>query len=167
MPATRASAVFLVLATAFSLFWSAPVARAGDAAGIVVEDAYLLISRPNAPAAAVFMMLRNNSSTDDRLIGAASDLARRVEIHTHIADDDGVMRMREVEGGLRLPAGGMHMLQRGGDHVMLMGLTGGLEQGDMAEITLIFETAGEITVTVPVEQERKAGATAGHGSHSN
>ena len=56
----------------------------------------------------------------------------------------------------------MAMLQRGGDHVMLMGLNQSPAQGDEITITLVFETAGEIEVTVPVDLERKPEHGAGH-----
>ncbi|NCX55288.1 MAG: copper chaperone PCu(A)C [Rhodobacterales bacterium] len=47
----------------------------------------------------------------------------------------------------------MHALKRGGDHVMFMGLTRSLEHGDKFELTLTFEHAGDVTLTVPVDLE--------------
>jgi hypothetical protein len=87
------------------------------------------------------------------VVGAASDAAERVELHTHI-EEDGVMRMVHVEEGFPIAAGETVALQRGGRHVMLMGLRGPLEQGGEIEITLTFETAEPLTVTVPVDNER-------------
>jgi copper(I)-binding protein len=49
----------------------------------------------------------------------------------------------------------MHALKRGGDHVMFMGLTRSLEHGDMIEVTLTFEHAGDVTMTVPIDLERQ------------
>ncbi|MEL6621116.1 MAG: copper chaperone PCu(A)C, partial [Pseudomonadota bacterium] len=76
---------------------------------------------------------------------------------------DGIMKMQEIEGGIALPAGGTHHMMRGGDHVMLMGLTGPLEQGAEINVTLIFEQAGEVDVTIPIDNERKPAGKA----HSN
>jgi len=70
------------------------------------------------------------------------------------------MRMVEVEEGFAVPAGGMHALKRGGDHVMFMGLTRPMEQGDTVNVTLIFEKAGRIEVEIPVDLERGEDAPA-------
>lgn len=151
------------------LVWTSPSVAANDAAPIEVGDARLFISRPNAPSAAAFMVLLNVGETADRLIGVSSDLAKRLELHTHIAGDDGVMRMREIEGGISIPAGGKHRLERGGDHVMMMGLTRAVSDGDVVEMTLVFETAGQIKVTFRVGLAGQAGnsGTEGQSDSSN
>lgn len=133
---------------------------AGD---INVSDSYVRVSRPNAPTGAAFMMIKNDGTTDDRLIAVTSDVAKRVELHTHIDQGDGVLKMTQIEGGIELPAGEAHMLKRGGDHVMLMGLTKSLKKGDEITVTFTFENAGDMTITIPVDNERKP--VAGHGAH--
>ena len=127
-------------------------AFAGD---ITVMDPYARAAGPSAKAGAAFMLLQNSGDTDDRLVAARTDAAKRVELHTHIESGDGIMKMQEIEGGIALPAGGTHHMMRGGDHVMLMGLNGPLEQGAEITVTLIFEQAGEVDVTIPVDNERK------------
>jgi len=126
-----------------------------DMAKIMVQDPYARSSGASAKSGAAFMTLMNHTDQDDRLIAASSDAAARVELHTHKENADGVMQMMEVEEGFAVPAGGMHALARGGDHVMLMGLTAPLAQGDIVTLTLTFEKAGEITVEVPVDLTRK------------
>jgi copper(I)-binding protein len=96
----------------------------------------------------------NMSGEADRLVSASSDIAKRVELHTHIDAGNGVMQMRHDEDGFEIPAGGTHMLQRGGDHVMFMGLNQSLEQGDTVTVTLTFEKAGDMVVEIPVDLER-------------
>lgn len=144
---------------ALSLAFSSP-AIAGD---IAVMDPYARAASPSAKAGAAFMMLQNTGDTDDRLIAARTDVAKRVELHTHVETGDGIMKMQEIEGGIALPAGGTHHMMRGGNHVMLMGLTGPLEQGAEINVTLIFEQAGEVDVTIPIDNERKPAGKA----HSN
>lgn len=131
-------------------------------AEMMVHDAYARAS--NKMSGAAFMEIMNHSDSDDRLIDARSDVAKRVELHTHKEDANGVMQMMHVEEGFVIPAGETHMLQRGGDHVMFMGLNHALEDGDMVNVTLVFEKAGEVSVEIPVDMERKPGA--GHGDHS-
>lgn len=148
------------LATALA---AAAFALPALAADITVEDAYARAASPMAKSGAAFMILHNAGATDDRLVSAASDAAMRVELHTHKATGDGVMQMMEVEDGFVVPAGGTHALARGGDHVMLMGLAQPMRQGDTITVTLTFETAGEITVEIPVDLERAPDPGMGHG----
>ncbi len=141
------------LLTATAAFAFATTAFAGDM--IMVNDAYARSSTKMSSSGAAFMMLMNKGTEDDRLIDARSDVAKKVELHTHIENADGVMQMIHVEEGFAIPAGEGHVLQRGGDHVMFMGLTEALEQGDMISLTLTFEKAGDVTIEVPVDLTRK------------
>jgi len=129
-------------------------------ADITITDPYARSSRPGAPTGAAFMVIENTGPSADRLIAAASDVAKRVELHTHIESGDGVMLMRHDEDGFEIPAKGEHGLKRGGDHVMFMGLTRDLTNGESVEVTLTFEKAGDIVVEIPVDNDR---APAGHG----
>ncbi|WP_372604254.1 copper chaperone PCu(A)C [Actibacterium sp.] len=125
------------------------------AGSITVEDAYARASTMGAVSGAAFMEIHNAAEVEDRLVAVRSDVAQRVELHTHISDANGVMQMVEVEEGFAIPAGGVHALARGGDHVMFMGLNRPLVQGEMIELTLTFEQAGEVVVQVPVDLNRK------------
>lgn len=135
-----------------------------------VEDPYARSASDMAKSGAAFMVIRNTGTTDDRLIAARSDVAERVELHTHAENASGLMMMMEVEDGFAVPAGDAARLGRGGDHVMLMGLTRPLRQGDVFPLTLVFETSGEITLDVTVDREQMPahgnahGAMGGHGN---
>jgi copper(I)-binding protein len=125
-------------------------AFAGD---ISINDAYARAGSPMAKAGAAFMEIVNGGTEDDRLVAASTDVAMKVELHTHVMDG-GVMQMREVEGGFVIPAGGSHMLERGADHVMMMGLKQALEHGKEITLTLVFEKSGPMTIVVPIDLER-------------
>ena len=127
------------------------------AEGITISDAYARVSGASAKSGAAFMVIENTTAADDRLLGAASDVAAKVELHTHREDAAGVMQMIQVSEGFAIPAQDTHVLARGGDHVMLMGLNGPLAQGDSFKLTLTFEKAGEITIDVPVDLTRDEG----------
>lgn len=122
---------------------------------ITVKDPYARVSSKMAKSGAAFMVIENTGDEADQLIDARSDIAKRVELHTHKENDQGVMQMLHVPEGFPIPAGDVHMLARGGDHVMFMGLNGVLEHGDTVNVTLVFEKAGEIAVEIPVDLERK------------
>ncbi len=136
---------------------------------ILIQDAYARASTPSAKSGAAFMMIMNEGDSADRLIAASSPVAQRIELHTHKEDDAGIMRMTEVEGGIEIPADGMAMLERGGQHLMFMGLTEPFTDGSAIEVTLTFEQAGDIMVEIPVDLNRKpqAGAHGGHGDRSD
>lgn len=129
--------------------------------GVHVHDAFAIVS-PAGHSGAAFMRIDNTAAADDRLVAAASDVAERVELHTHIEDDQGVMRMVEVEEGFVIPAGGEHLLERGGDHVMFLGLSRTLAEGDMLTVTLVFENEGELELEIPVGQARPGDHGNGH-----
>ncbi len=123
-------------------------------AAFAVEEPYLRSSLPTSTSAAAFLVLRNQTGRDDRLIGVRSALSGRGELHTHTQDANGVMHMGEIEGGVPVADGETHAFARGGDHLMFMGLDAPLVQGAMIPVTLVFEVAGEVEITIPVDLER-------------
>ena len=131
-----------ILAAAAVLSLAGPAA----AEAIEIHDPYLWTAGPMARTAAAYMHIVNQSDAADRLIAVSSDLAKRVELHSSNETSDGVMQMIHLEDGIAIPAGSAHALARGGDHVMFMGLTRKVAQGDSVLVTLNFEVAGEITV---------------------
>ena len=151
-----------VLAATAALF-AFPALCAAE--GIEIHDAYAISSGKAGATGAIFMTVHNHGTVDDQLIGAASDVAAMVQLHTHIEDANGVMQMRHVPDGFAVPAGGEHLLARGGDHVMLMGLTRDLAQGDVISLTLTFAQAGDVVIDVAVDNMRKADAM-GHSGHA-
>jgi hypothetical protein len=99
---------------------------------------------------AIYMVIRNPSNQPDRLVKAESDAANVVELHM-VVSENGAMAMRQVKA-IEAPANGEVILQPGGFHLMLIGLTRNLTVGDTVTVTLTFERAGEITVQAPVRE---------------
>jgi len=97
-------------------------------------------------------MLIANSGGADKLISASTNVAKTVELHT-VIEENGVMQMRPVEGGIEVPASGNVELKPGGYHVMLIGLTKDLKAGDTVDLTLQFEKAGTTTLTAQVRNQ--------------
>lgn len=71
-----------------------------------------------------------------RLTAAEADFAAAIELHT-MSMEDGQMRMRQVEG-YDLEPGTPFSLKRGGDHMMIFGVSG-LEAGGEYPIRLTLE----------------------------
>lgn len=122
---------------------------------------------PMARASGGFVTIVNNSTQDDRLMSASADFAR-AEIHI-TTNEDGVMRMREQEDGIVIPAGEVLVLEPGSYHVMFMGIDGPFNVGDEKEVTLTFERAGTIDVMFNVEKFQGGTMTHGddHSGHMN
>ncbi len=136
----------------------APVVAEEHPAGMHIHDIYARTSAAGGGSGAIFFMVHNNSEVDDRLVAAKTDAAERAELHSSVEDASGMMTMVAVEDGLAVPAGEMLELGRGGDHIMLLGLTKPFQEGDTMALTLTFEVAGDITIEVPVDNARKPGA---------
>lgn len=139
----------LKLAAAAALI-AASVPVLAQNASIQVEKPWARATPGGASTGAVYMTLDNKSNAEDRLTGASTDVAVNAQVH-EMKVVNGTMQMREVAGGLAIPAGGSVVLKPGSYHMMLMGLKKPLKAGGSFPLTLKFEKAGEIAVTVPVE----------------
>jgi len=134
---------------------------------ISVDDAYVRASSKLAKSAAAFMEIRNTSSRDDRLLDVKSEVAKKVELHTHIKGDDGVMKMRRVEDGFVISGNGVLKLERGGDHIMFMGLIQPFVDGEAISLTLIFETAGSIELEIPIHLKKRSTSISHTHTHTH
>ena len=122
------------------------------------------ISRPWARAAtatelraAGFMTLANKGREADRLVGAQSPLAEKIEIHgIKVVGPD--IAMRPLERGVGLPADTTFTLKPRGYHLLLQGLKTPLAQGQRVPVTLSFEKAGTREVELTVEAAGPIGA---------
>lgn len=145
-----ASLKFAIAAFALAMLSVVP-ALAHD--GVHIDGAYARFL-PGAKSGAVFMIIENHSTAEERLISVSTDVAEKAELHTSMIGADGMAQMPPIEGGITLPGGESHALDRGGDHVMIMGLTRKVVDGDTITLTLTFEHAGVIIVEVPVDNAR-------------
>ena len=124
---------------------------------VKIEDPWTRATPPGAKVAAGYM--RITSGAADRLIGASSPAAARVELHVTEKKDD-VLRMREVKAYDIPPRGGFE-LSPGGAHFMLVDIKAPFKEGAKVPLTLRFEKAGEVKVELQV---RALGAS-GHQGH--
>ncbi|MEQ8192892.1 MAG: copper chaperone PCu(A)C [Rhodospirillales bacterium] len=147
MKKTIARAVFAVLA--FMTLSTAPVSAQHDHGTVQAKNPWARSTAPGMKNGAAYLTLMNAGKTPDRLIAAATPVAKKVELHTHIKDGD-IMRMRHVVGGIAVKPGATVMLKPGGYHAMLMGLKKPLKKGERFPLSLTFEKAGTVTIEVPV-----------------
>ncbi|MFD6417792.1 copper chaperone PCu(A)C [Streptomyces sp. NPDC060194] len=120
---------------------------AGCGAGdpeLSVGDAFVP-APPTADMAAGFLTVTNDGGSADTLTEVTSDAADSVEIHETVGQT-----MRQVDS-LDVPAGGTLDLDRGGNHLMLIGLDGKPAEGQKITVELHFSKSGTITAELPVK----------------
>ena len=130
-------------------------------AQVSVDKPWSRATPPGAKVGAGFMQLRNAGAAD-RVVGASSTVAGRVEMHVTLREGD-VMKMREVKS-FEVPAGGSFELKPGGAHLMLLDLKRPLKKGEKVPLTLKLENGGELKMELSVE-ELGARHPAQHGGH--
>jgi periplasmic copper chaperone A len=132
-------------------------AKAGD---LVITQAWSRATPGGAKVAGGYLTIENKGSAPDRLVGGSADVAGKFEVH-EMAIKDGVMTMRPLDKGLTIEPGKTVKLAPGGYHLMLMDLKGPLKQGDKVPLTLEFEKAGKVKLSLDVQG---AGAQAPSGA---
>jgi periplasmic copper chaperone A len=121
--------------------------KAGD---LVITQGWTRATPNGAKIGSGYFTVENKGAAADRLVGVSADIAGKAEVH-EMAMDNGVMKMRAVEGGLAIDPGKTVKLAPGGFHLMLFDLKSPLKQGDKLPITLEFEKAGKVQLTLDVE----------------
>ncbi|MGW7435923.1 copper chaperone PCu(A)C [Streptomyces sp. NPDC054849] len=99
----------------------------------------------NDKMAGGFMVIKNGSGTADKLTGATSPLSDDLEIH-----ETKDQKMQQVQS-MDVPANGELRLERGGNHIMFMGLKSTPQVGDKVTVELRFEKAGSVKVELDVK----------------
>ncbi len=118
-------------------------------AQVSVHQPWTRATPPGSKVGAGFMLLRNAGAAD-RVVGASSPVAGRVEMHVTLREGD-VMKMRQVQA-FEVPANGSFELKPGGAHLMLVDLKGALAKGERLPLTLQLEKGGELKLELSVEE---------------
>lgn len=130
-------------------------------AQVSVDQPWMRATAPGAKVAGGFMTIQNQGAAPDRLVGATSPVAERVELHVHL-HEGGVMKMQQVQG-LDVPAKGQFVLKPGGAHLMFVNIKRQINQGEKIPVTLRFEKAGELKVDYVVGGLGAMGPGGAHG----
>jgi len=146
-----------LLALAFVLSCGPAIAQEIKAGDLAIDQPWARATPKGATVGAGYLTIHNNGATADTLTGGMADFAA-VQVH-EMTMAGGVMKMREVEGGLTIPPHGTVTLAPNGYHLMFVGLKQPLVKGQPVKATLSFEHAGAVDVTFDVRAVG-AGATA-------
>jgi copper(I)-binding protein len=121
--------------------------KAGD---LVITQAWSRATPGGAKIGGGYLTIENKGSSPDRLIGGSGDVASKIEVH-EMAMNNGVMTMRPLDKGLTIEPGKTVKLAPGGYHLMLFDLKSPLKQGDKVPVTLEFERAGKVKLSLDVQ----------------
>ncbi len=147
----RPVARMLVSAMLFSGVIAAPASAAEVKAGdLVITQAWTRATPNGAKIGSGYFTVENKGTAADRLIGVSADIAGKVEVH-EMAMKNGVMTMRPLDKGLAIDPGKNVKLAPGGNHLMMFDLKSPLKQGDAVPVTLEFEKAGKVKVSLDVQ----------------
>lgn len=147
----------ILICIGFSLYGGSSIAEDAGLRAVSIERPWTRATPKTAATGAGYMTISNRGIQADRLISAKADIAERVELHVMTIVDD-IMRMRPIEDGVAIPAGGKLILAPGGGHhLMLIGLRKPLEAGMRVPLFLQFEKAGWLPAELLVEPLRSRG----------
>ncbi len=153
MTADALSRALALLAALIVASWAAggpPAAAHGYGAGdLQVRHPWTRATPPGATVAAGYLEVRNSGQQPDRVVGASTPAAERVEFHVQVQEGD-VLKMREMKD-FGVPARQRLTLRPGGSHLMLIGLKQPLVKGGRVPLTLRFERAGELQIELEVQ----------------
>ena len=133
--------------------------KAGD---LVISQAWSRATPNGAKIGAGYLTIENKGTTADKLIGVTGDVSPKIEVH-EMSMSNGVMKMRPVDGGVAIDPGKTVKLAPSGYHLMIMDLKSPLKQGDKLPLTLQFEKAGKVAVTLDVQGVGAQGPGGGDG----
>jgi periplasmic copper chaperone A len=142
-------AVFL-FPIALSIGASNAIAEDYTAGTIAIGNPWTRATPKGATVAGAYMTISNKGAAPDRLVGGSAGVAGKFEVHSMVMEQ-GVAKMRPVEGGLEIKPGETVELKPGSFHVMLTGLKQPLEKGQKVKGTLEFEKAGKVEIEYAVE----------------
>jgi periplasmic copper chaperone A len=134
--------------------------KAGD---LVITQAWSRATPGGAKVGGGYLTIENKGSTPDRLIGGSAEVAGKVQVH-EMAMNNGVMTMRPLDKGLVIEPGKTVKLAPGGYHLMLLDLKGPLKQGEKVQLTLEFEKAGKVALSLDVQGVGAQGPASSDGS---
>lgn len=141
----------LALAAFSAVVIAAPVraddVRAGD---LVISQAWSRATPGGAKVAGGYLTIENKGSAPDKLVAVTAEIAGKTEVH-EMAMDNGVMKMRPLNKGLVIEPGKIVKFAPGGYHLMLQDLKGPFKEGEKVPVTLEFEKAGKVAVSLDVQ----------------
>jgi copper(I)-binding protein len=154
----RLAFLLLVMGTCLGIA-AQPRAQTTATSPIIVEQPWARATPGGARTGAAYLTIVNHGPAEDRLVGASTPVAAKVQFHQE-TDDNGIMRMRELPT-VEIGPGATVTFKPGGMHIMLVGLKQQLKEGETFPLTLQFEKAAKIDLLIPIAKAGAMGAMKG------
>jgi periplasmic copper chaperone A len=148
LPSMARGIVYAVVA--FHLVGSSAFADEVRAGSLVISQSWTRATPGGAKIGGGYLTIENKGTTPDRLIGGSAALAEKVQVH-EMAMNNGVMTMRPLDGGLTIEPGKTVKFAPGGYHLMMFDLKSPFKKGEKVPVTLEFEKAGKVQISLDVE----------------
>ena len=124
--------------------------KAGD---LDITGGYVRAMLPGQPVGGGYVTIHNGGSSEERLVSVSSPAAAKVELH-EMTMKDNIMRMRELKDGIVIAPGATVVLSPNTLHMMFKQVSMRFRQGGVVPVTLTFEKAGAVSMSLPVESAR-------------
>lgn len=155
-----------ILAISAFILPAAVFAHSFDAGDLHIDHPFARATKPGQPTGAAYLSIENKGKQEDKLLTASTPVAASTQVHLTTMDGN-VAKMREVDSIAVAPGAKVAMHPgEAGYHLMLIGLKHPLNAGEKFPLTLNFEKAGKVNVSVVVE-DKPAEGSASASSHQH
>jgi len=103
-------------------------------AELSVTNASVRLLPPGVPNTSAYFTVTNNGESDRFIVAASSGVVNKVELHTHLMEND-MMMMRQIPE-VKVAAGETVTFASGGLHLMMFGLKQALKEQQEVRIEL-------------------------------
>ena len=112
---------------------------------LTIDHPYITKPMPGMNNAAGYMVIKNKGTKSDSLVKVETLFSNNVEFH-EMSMKNNIMKMKKIDGGLKVPGGDKLILKPGGYHIMFKNLLKNLEVGKTEKAILYFEKTGKIII---------------------
>ena len=128
-----------------------PMSLLADSSQVLFTNGWLKQLPPVVPLRAGYISIENNSDQNHEIIAFQSDAFEAVEMHETRMQQDGTMRMVELES-IPLPAKSLVELKPGGRHLMLVTPKQAMQLGDQINLVVTFSDASSQAIQLEVRR---------------
>ena len=152
---------FMTIMVSYQLVWSQNVKKNT----IEIEHPYIIKPFSGAKSAAAYLIIRNHDDEEFNLLQVTTTIGRAM-LHETTTTDEGVVKMEHLVR-VNIPEGDELIMQPGGIHIMIMGISKPLLVGEEIPATLKFNNEIEIDIEFTVQERKKHSAVGAKSKHAH
>ena len=155
--------LFLTIPAVIIFFCSSTVTADTRLKEVQFKDPWIRTTSSGHPMTAGYLSILNNGSADVELVRVSSSIAEKVELHETTFHNN-IMKMKQLESGVRIPAQGVIHFSPKGLHLMFKGLKMKVKEGGKYKVNLKFKNGGKAEI---IMIGRKIGSKGAHKHHKH